>query len=114
MKKTLLLPFIFIAFSAASIQAAEKPKNPADIQVQLDPDKVLAAIPDDFIGFGYETSAVAREGFFSEKNARMVQLYRALSPSGLVRIGGIIGDHTRFEHTGKPEAHDKGGTTVIN
>jgi len=105
---------MFLALSAGAIQAAEPAKISADIQVQLDPGTVLAAIPDDFIGFGYETSAVAREGFFSEKNARMVQLYRALSPGGLVRIGGIIGDHTRFEPTGKPEPHDMKDTTVIN
>jgi hypothetical protein len=84
------------------------------VRLKFDPDAVLASIPDSFIGFGYETSAVARQGFFSAGNKHMVQLYRTLTTNGLVRIGGIIGDHTRFEPDAAPAAHDMNGTTVIN
>ncbi len=80
----------------------------------MDPATAVMPIADDFIEFGYETSAVAREGFFSAKHMHMVQLYRTLSTSGLVRIGGIIGDHTRFEPDGKPVAQTMKGTTMIN
>lgn len=84
------------------------------IQIQVDPNTVLSPISDNFIGFGYETSALAREGFFSAKNTHMVQLYRTLSLNGLVRIGGIIGDHTHYETEGKTVANDQTATTVIN
>ena len=49
---------------------------------------------DDFIGFGYETSAVAVPGYFSKTNLHLIDLYRTLSPSGLIRIGGNVSDHT--------------------
>ena len=74
----------------------------------------MPPIAEDFIGFGYETSAVAREGFFSANNKHMVQLYRTLTNNGLVRIGGIIGDHTRYEPDGQLSAQTTKGTTVIN
>jgi hypothetical protein len=74
----------------------------------------MTPIADDFMGLGYETSAVAREGFFSPKNTHMVQLYRTLSTGGLVRIGGIIGDHTRYEPDGQLAAQTTKGMTVIN
>jgi hypothetical protein len=74
----------------------------------------LAPISDDFIGLGYETSALAREGFFSAKNTHLVQLYRTLSPHGLVRIGGSVSDHTRFVQDGAPLVRSEKETSVIN
>ena len=98
----------------ATFARAQQPTPPETIHLELDPHTPLRKIADDFIGFGYETSAVAREGFFSARNTLMVQLYRTLSTNGLVRIGGIIGDHTRFEPDGVPVAHAMQETTVIN
>jgi hypothetical protein len=86
----------------------------AAVRIALDPATVLTPIANDFIGFGYETSAVARTDFLSAQNLQMVQLYRTLSLHGLVRIGGIIGDHTRYEPEGRPVAQTMKGTTVIN
>jgi hypothetical protein len=74
----------------------------------------VAPISDDFIGFGYETSALARAGFFSARNTRLVQLYRTLSPHGLVRIGGNISDHTRFVPGATPLVRSEKETSVIN
>ena len=97
-----------------AVQAAEPPPGPTAVRLKVDPTSARNSIADSFIGLGYETSAVAREKFFSAENTHLVQLYRTLSPNGLVRIGGIIGDHTRFEPAGVPAAHDMNGTTVIN
>ena len=44
----------------------------------------------------------------------MVQLYRTLGTRGLVRIGGIIGDHTRFVPEGTPLPRSQQDTTIIN
>jgi len=82
--------------------------------MRVDPQVVVASIANDFVGFGYETSAVARVGYFSAGNAHLVQLYRTLGRHGLVRIGGIIGDRTRFEPEGTPVPHAMQETTVIN
>lgn len=103
-----------IVASVAAVAGAQIPSPSDTIRIQVAAHEVTGAIANDFIGFGYETSAVAREGFFSAKNTHMVQLYRTLSTSGLVRIGGIIGDHTRFEPDGKPVPRAMRETTVIN
>ena len=99
---------------AAATLHAQQP-SPADIvRIGVDPHTVLEPIADDFIGFGYETSAVAHAGYFSANNTHLVQLYRTVSTHGLVRIGGIIGDHTRFEPEGTPLPRSMQDTTVIN
>ena len=66
------------------------------------------------MGFGYETSAVAQSNFFSPNNVTMVQLYRNLSSHGLIRIGGIISDHTKYVPDGTPVAHTQREVTIIN
>ena len=73
------------------------------VKIRVDPKTVLTRISEDYLGFGYETSAVAQSNFFSAKNVTMAQLYRNLSPHGLIRIGGIISDHSKYVpdgHTG--------------
>ncbi|MEP6673240.1 MAG: glycosyl hydrolase family 79 C-terminal domain-containing protein [Chthoniobacter sp.] len=107
-----LLP-ILLACVAAAVHA-QSPTPTERVRLQVDPQTVVAALPDDFIGFGYETSALARVGFFSAGHAHLIQLYRTLGPHGLVRIGGIIGDHTHFEPQGTPVPHTAQDTTVIN
>lgn len=99
---------VALAFIRCPARSAEQ------VKIGIDPGIVQASIPDDFIGFGYETAAVAREGYFSEGNAHLIQLYRTLSPHGLVRIGGNISDHAVFERNGKPLVAQQTGVTVIN
>jgi len=84
------------------------------VKIQVDPNTVLSRISADFMGFGYETSAVAQPNFFSPKNVTMVQLYRNLSSHGLIRIGGIISDHTRYMPDGTPVARAQIAVTIIN
>lgn len=93
---------------------AQASQDPQVIRIRVDPNTVTASVPDDFIGFGYETSAVAHPGLFSPANARLIQLYRTLSRHGLVRIGGNISDHTKFVARGSLAVEPQEGTTVIN
>jgi hypothetical protein len=57
---------------------------------------------------------VAQANFFTAKNERMVRLYRNLSPHGLIRIGGNVSDHTRYEADGTPAVKTEREVTVIN
>ena len=100
--------------SADLPKAEQRTPPPNPIRIQIDPSTVVAPIANDFLGFGYETSAVAQEGFFSEKNTVMIQLYRTLSSCGLIRIGGNISDWTKFEVKGTPVATNEGKVTIIN
>lgn len=104
----LLIGFGLSARGWAATQAAR------DVAVRVHSDVILAHVPDDFLGFGYETAAVAQAGFFSPANAQMVRLYRNLGPHGLIRIGGNVSDHTRYEPDGVAVARTERDITVIN
>ena len=58
--------------------------------ISVDPALVIENIPEDYLGFGYETSAVARPGYFSPADTVLVQLYSTLTTHGLIRIGGNV------------------------
>jgi hypothetical protein len=87
---------------------------PVRVSISVDPGEVIENIPGDFIGFGYESSAVARQGYFSPANKTLVQLYCTLTTHGLVRIGGNVSDHTRYAADGVAAARPQSETTVIN
>jgi hypothetical protein len=106
-----LAAFVVLTLTT-SPQAQEQPFDLVKIKVDLK--MVLAPISSNFIGVGYETSAVAQSSFFSPKNLAMIQLYKNLSPRGLIRIGGIISDHTKYEPDGTPAARTMKEVTVIN
>ena len=85
-----------------------------EVKIQVHPESTIVSIPDDFIGFGYETSAVAHVGLLSPHDSKLIQLYRNLTPHGLVRIGGIISDHTKYLPQGTAIVSPYTGTSVIN
>jgi hypothetical protein len=87
---------------------------PAQVKIQVDPETIIAHISPNFIGLGYETAAVAQSNFFTPRNATMVRLYRNLSTNGLIRIGGIISDHTKYIPDGEPMGRSQSHTTIIN
>lgn len=61
-------------------------------------------LPLDFTGLGYEMSSVAAIGLLSAGNDRYVQLIKQLGNHGVLRVGGIVADYTRYEPNGTPTA----------
>ena len=72
------------------------------VTLRLDPQTTLARVPPDFLGFGYETSAVAQKVYFIHDNRLLVQLYQTLAPHGIVRIGGNVSDTPATNPTAHP------------
>ncbi len=112
-------PFFRIALKFAAsllICARSHAQAPSDNVVTIRVDSSIAGVRifPDFLGFGYETSAVAQSNFFSATNLTMIQLYRNLSQHGLMRIGGIISDHTKYVPDGIPAARTQTEVTIIN
>lgn len=105
---------LYIFFSAINVVNSQEANYVEPILIEIDSETLLSNISDDFIGFGYETSAVANEGLFSANNKHMVQLYKTLSSNGLVRVGGIIGDWTHYEAYGNPVGRSQKEKTIIN
>lgn len=57
-------------------------------------------LPDDFVGLGYEMSSVATVGLLSPGNHRYVELISGLGRRGVLRVGGIVSDFTRYQPNG--------------
>lgn len=83
---------------------------PATLAISLDKSQAVR-IPANFIGFGYEMSSVATHGLLSASNDRYVRLAGTLGRQGVLRVGGIVADHTRYEPFGQAVAEPK--NTVI-
>jgi hypothetical protein len=74
-----------------------------------DPDSLLTLrlrkaaatqVPANFIGLGYEMSSVAPLGLLSVTNHRYVELIKGLGSEGVLRVGGIVANYTRYEPNG--------------
>jgi hypothetical protein len=61
-------------------------------------------VPANFVGLGYEMSSVATPGLLSEDNHRYVELLKGLGSAGVLRVGGIVADYTRYEASGTAKA----------
>jgi hypothetical protein len=103
---------VCLLFICARLSAQDERADAVNIRV--DPNAVMSRISDDFLGFGYETSAVSQSNFFSPKNITMARLYRNLSSHGLIRIGGIISDHAKYIPDGAPVARAQKEVTIFN
>lgn len=106
-----ILSFVSL-LSGAQLLAQDD--HSAKVAIQVYPESIVSRISPDFIGFGYETSAVAQSNYFSADNTTLVRLYRNLSPHGLIRIGGNISDHTRYDPSGVATVQTETNVTVIN
>lgn len=63
------------------------------------------------MGLGYEMSSVAPMGLLSAGNHRYVNLVRGLGSEGVLRVGGIVANYTRYQPDGVIKANEK--ETVI-
>ncbi len=79
------------------------------VRVRIEPEKILHPIAPDFMGLGYEISSVSERVFANPNYARLV---RALSPSGVIRIGGNTSDYASWSPSGPAVSSPK--STVVD
>jgi hypothetical protein len=70
----------------------------------IDESTTLATIPPDFLGFSYESAQLANPAFFSAENTALIALFRELSDSGVLRLGGGTSEFTAFTTEEPPAA----------
>jgi len=82
------------AAAAATLKSfAQTPAAaPQTAKLTLHPDKPGHAIPANFLGLSYETQQLSEPSFFSPANTGLIAQLRALSPHGVLRIGGNTSD----------------------
>jgi hypothetical protein len=106
--------FALVFFALLSPEARSGEELNRNVRIKIDTEKSIAKVSEEFIGFGYETSAVAQPGFFTRDNARMINLYGNLSKHGMIRIGGNVSDHTRYIADGLSAAKTEKEVSIIN
>jgi hypothetical protein len=85
--------------------------QPAALQISLaiDSSTSLAKIPTDFMGLSYESGQLAYSDFFSPQNKAMIEVFRTLSPTGVLRLGGNLSEFTVWSDTEPATPPDEGG-----
>ena len=72
-------------------------------------DKAIAHVPADFTGLSYESSQLAHPSFFSADNTLLVQLFKTLGATGVLRLGGNLSEFTAWSPVDPPlDADDNG------
>jgi len=62
----------------------------------IDTSRLGPTIPNDFTGLSYESAQLANPEFFSAGNKQLIELFRGLSPSGNLRLGGGSSEFTTY------------------
>jgi hypothetical protein len=104
--------FLLGLSNLAALSMTAQTQNAQPVQINIDPDRTLGAIPADFTGLGYEISSVARPGLLSAANRQYAQLVRTLGTHGVIRVGGNTSDYSSFAPAGEAVSFPK--ATVIN
>lgn len=85
--------------------------QPSALEVKLNIDfaSKLAKVPLDYMGLSYESGQLVYPDFFSPKNTALIQMFRTLSPSGVLRLGGNLSEFTRWSETDPATPPEAGG-----
>jgi hypothetical protein len=86
-------------YSAATVSALASPTLRALAQssntpatLTLHPDQAGPTLPANYIGLSYEIEQLSDPSFFSASNTGLIEQLRALSPNGVLRLGGNTSD----------------------
>ena len=95
----------FLATLASTAAAATLRAQSPHAVLAFQPGPQGPTIPHDFTGLSYESAQLANPAFFSAVNKPLVELFRGLSPSGNLRLGGGSSEFTTYsdaDPTGPP------------
>lgn len=109
-KPTLFSRRRFLSFSAAAaasaclsaraLQSASRPVSPITGSLHVNEHAASHIMPADFTGLSYESAQLANPGFFSADNHGLIQIFRELTPNGVLRLGGGTSNYTTYSaHT---------------
>ena len=97
----------FLSSAALTVAASRlRAQNTAPVEVTLAiPSEATGPhMPADFVGLSYEVQQLADPSFFSAENAGLIRQFKALSPNGVLRLGGNTSEFAWFQPTpGSPE-----------
>jgi len=78
--------------------------GPAPITFRINAASKGEVIPANVMGVSYESTQLGEPAYFSAENHGLIQLFRTLSPSGSLRLGGDTSEFTYFKPNDKVQA----------
>jgi hypothetical protein len=111
--------FLLASAATAALPSLRAFAQTPTATLTLHPDKPGATVPANFIGLSYETAQLADPTFFSAANTGLIAQFKALTPHGVLRLGGNTSDlgwwkptadtpqpviHVRDSHGAEPTA----------
>jgi hypothetical protein len=100
------------ALGATTLSAGHRlmAQQPAlQVSLTFDPAAHIAKVPSDFMGLSYESGQLVYPDFFSAQNTALIQIFRSLSPAGVLRLGGNLSEFTAWSETEPATAPEPGG-----
>ncbi len=93
--------YFLASLAAATLIRKTLPAQPSDpgtltLTLTLGKGSFGPTIPLTFTGLSYESAQLANPTFFSAENKQLIQLFRGLSPTGNLRLGGGSSEFTTY------------------
>jgi hypothetical protein len=80
------------ALALPAVRSLAQAAAPAAATLTLHPEKPGPTVPINFVGVSYETQQLSDSSFFSPLNTGLIEQFRALTPHGVLRLGGNTSD----------------------
>jgi hypothetical protein len=115
MNRRTFLEMTACAMTAACAQGVRAQSMPVSIRIRSD--RQGRTVPQSFIGLSYELAQLSEPAFFSAQHEDLIALFRRLSPSGVLRIGGNTSEFCWFRATPEtvaPKLHVPPGDLAQN
>ena len=96
------------ALSLAATRLRAQGQAAAQITLKLPTEATGPHMPADFVGLSYEVQQLSDPNFFSGSNAGLIGAFKALSPRGVLRLGGNTSEFAYWKPTpSSPEPEHK-------
>jgi hypothetical protein len=91
----------FLATAACTVAAARLHAGQSNVRVALGIPKDATGphMPIDFVGLSYEVQQLADPSFFSAQNSGLIREFKALSSTGVLRLGGNTSEFAYWKPT---------------
>lgn len=92
----------FLATAACAVAAARLQvygQSKARVALSIPKEAIGPHMPHDFVGLSYEVQQLADPSFFSAQNSGLIREFKALSPTGVLRLGGNTSEFAYWKPT---------------
>ena len=100
------------ALGAAAIAAPgllRSQQSALQLSLTIDNSVKLSTLPLDYMGLSYESGQLAYPDYFSAQNSALIDLFRTLSPAGVLRLGGNLSEFTIWSESEPSTPPEAGG-----